>query len=236
MTTAIVEENFWIPAGGRKLEGVLAYPEFEPPRRGVLLLPPHPHMGGRMDNNVIEHLARRLAEDGCAALRFNYGGVGKSELEIPEGQSPYEYWEAIETSKTYGVVLPDAIAARAYLVGALPSELPVTYVGYSFGCCLAALLAQVHPPESLAAISPPLREAPLVGLEDLDVPTCFVAGDNDFVFDRKRLEASLAAMPGRTEFVELDGCDHFFRRQEERVYQVLRPTVVAVAASRGEVA
>lgn len=236
MTKAIVEENVWIPTGGRKLEGVLAYPESEPPRRGVLLLSPHPHMGGRMDNNVIEHLARRFAEDACGVLRFNYGGVGKSELEIPEAQSPYEYWVEIEAAKSYNAVLPDAVAARAFLVGALPSGVPVTYVGYSFGCCLATLLAQVHPPESIAAISPPLREAPLVGLEDLTVPVCFVAGDNDFVFDRKRLEASLAAMSGRTEFVELDGCDHFFRKQEERIYQVLRPTLVAVAASQGEVA
>lgn len=229
-----VEENIWIPMENRGLEGILAYPESEPPQRGVLLLSPHPHMGGRMDNNVIAHLARRLAEEGLAALRFNYGGVGNSELEIPQAQSLYEYWLEIEATKAYDAVLPDALAARAFLAETLSVDLPLAYVGYSFGCCIATLLAQAHPPASLAAISPPLREAPLTGLEDVVAPSCFVAGDNDFVFDRERLDALLSAMPGRSQFIELEGCDHFYRRQEERVYQAIRPTIVAATLSQGE--
>lgn len=231
--SAILEEVVSIPLGARTLEGVLAYPESDAPGLGILLLSPHPHMGGRMDNNVIEHLARRFAEEGCATLRFNYGGTGQSELEIPEGQSTYEYWADIEATKAYDAVLPDALAARTCLADELPPGVPLAYIGYSFGACLATLLAQVHPPVGLAAISPPLREAPLVGLENLTIPACFVAGDKDFVFDHERMQRAIRAMPRPAVFVELAGCDHFYRKQEERVYQAIRPTVIGAVEAMG---
>ena len=70
----LIEEAVTIPCGTRTLEGILAYPERDAPKGGVLVLSPHPHMGGRMDNNVIAHLAKGLSETGCVTLRFNYGG------------------------------------------------------------------------------------------------------------------------------------------------------------------
>ncbi|MCF6285383.1 MAG: dienelactone hydrolase family protein [Candidatus Hydrogenedentes bacterium] len=219
----IIEENVSFHAGEKQLEGVLAYPEDTSPEQAILLLSPHPHMGGRMDNNVLQHLARRFAEEGCATLRFNYGGVGNSTLPSVEGEALFEYWAKLEEEKNYERVLPDAIAARNYLADALPAGVRLGYVGYSFGCCLATLLAKDCPPSQLADISPPTKRAPLDGVEHLTMPSLFVVGDDDFAFDMGAFEEAFARVPGAKRFVQLDGCDHFFRKQEERVYETVRP-------------
>ncbi len=219
----IIEENVNFRAGEKHLEGVLAYPENSIPEQAILLLSPHPHMGGRMDNNLIKHLARRFAEEGCATLRFNYGGVGNSTLPSVEGEALFEYWAKLEEEKNYEAVLPDVIAARNYLAEALPVGVALGYLGYSFGCCLATLLAQDCPPAQLAAISPPTKRAPLEGAECLTMPSIFVVGDDDFAFDMDAFEAAFSRVSGDKRFVQLDGCDHFFRKEEERVYEAIRP-------------
>lgn len=218
-----VEEAVSIPCGTRVLEGILAYPEFAAPAWGILLLSPHPHLGGRMDNNVIEHLARRFAGAGCATLRFNYGGVGRSTLELAADDSPYAYWARLEAARNYEAALPDALAARAYLAGALMPGTPLGYVGYSFGSCIAVLLAGRVAPAQLALISPPVGRVDMAGLDRLDIPVGFVTGDRDFVFDADRFQAVFDAVPGPKVHIALDGCDHFFRKEEERVYQALCP-------------
>ena len=50
---SFTEEQVQFTSGPNTLEGVLAYPDDGEPEVAVLLLSPHPHMGGRMDNNVI---------------------------------------------------------------------------------------------------------------------------------------------------------------------------------------
>ncbi len=217
-----IEESVTIPCGDRSLEGILAYPERDSPRQGVLLLSPHPHMGGRMDNNVIEHLARRLAEAGSVTLRFNYGGVGGSSLELPEDVTTFDYWGRIEAEQDYRAVLPDVIAARDFLVQALPPRTPVVYLGYSFGSCMATLLTGVSAPHALIAISPPVSRVRFENLDACTMPVCFVTGDQDFVFDPERFRETRDAVPGPITHVHLNGCDHFFRKEEGRVYDVLR--------------
>lgn len=220
MLDEITEETIWIPAGESQLEGILSYPEDVTPREAALLLAPHPHLGGRMDNNVITHLARRLASEGWATLRFNYGGVGASTLRLDPKDTPYEYWDRLEASQNYRAVLPDVVAARRYLCETLP-ELALTCVGYSFGACMALLLTEQFPPARLVAVSPPVSRAPLEGVDTLAVPSLFIAGDRDFAFDAARFEPILARVPGPATFVSLAGSDHFFRREESRVYDVM---------------
>ncbi|NNL67031.1 MAG: hypothetical protein HKP30_12360, partial [Myxococcales bacterium] len=83
----IVREKLRIPCRGDALDAELAYPAEGEPETTVLLLSPHPHLGGRMDNNLVRHLFVRAAEDGCAVLRFDYRGVGESTLRLPDGTS-----------------------------------------------------------------------------------------------------------------------------------------------------
>ncbi|KHE94229.1 MAG: hypothetical protein SCABRO_00002, partial [Candidatus Scalindua brodae] len=60
----MIEEHIRFNSDGLNLEGVLSYDEniINPPM--VLLCPPHPHLGGDMENNVITALGNVLAENG----------------------------------------------------------------------------------------------------------------------------------------------------------------------------
>ncbi len=216
------EEQVQFASGPNMLEGILAYPDAGEPEVAVLLLSPHPHMGGRMDNNVIAFLAQQLAAEGCATLRFNYAGVGGSTLELAENDSPYEYWARLEAGQNYRAVVPDAIAAREFLLAALPG-VHLGYVGYSFGSCLSVLLAGLHPPAWLAALAPPVARAPMVGMGGLEMPCRFIAGDKDFAFNVAEFDSLYAQVPGEKEFVMLPGCDHFFRKREAEVLSAIRP-------------
>ena len=221
MTETFTEEQVRFTSGPNILEGILAYPDVGTAEEAVLLLSPHPHLGGRMDNNVIAFLTQGLAAAGRVTLRFNYGGVGNSTLALAEGDSTYEYWARLEAGQNYRAARPDALAALAFLRASMP-DARVGYVGYSFGACLAILLAGVQPPDWLVAISPPVSRAPLEGVESLAMPSLFIAGDRDFAFDREPFDGIFTRVPGQKAFVELTDSDHFFRRDEARVFDVIQ--------------
>ena len=221
-TESFTEELVQFVSGANTLEGIFAYPDGGEPETAVLLLSPHPHMGGRMDNNVIAFLAQQLAAAGCATLRFNYAGVGGSTLALSEEDSPYEYWERIEAGQNYRAVVPDAFAAREFLLAALPG-VPLGYVGYSFGSCLAVLLAGIHPPAWLAALAPPVARAPMIGMAGLTMPCRFIVGDRDFAFSQADFDPLFEQVQGEKAFILLPGCDHFFRKCEAQVLSAILP-------------
>jgi len=78
----MIEEHVNFNSDGLKLEGVLSYDENAVNPPSMLLCPPHPHLGGDMENNVITALCKVLAEKGFVTLRFNYRGVGHSESRL----------------------------------------------------------------------------------------------------------------------------------------------------------
>ena len=221
MPPEIVEEALRFTAGDLALEGVLAYPAGEAPEGTLLVLAPHPHMGGRMDNNVVRHLARRAAETGSASLRFNYRGVGSSEIALPAGTSRYDHFAAMERGQRYEELLPDALAAYRTLedaAGALPRRV---VVGYSLGAILAGMLGARVGATHLAGISPPVARAPLDTWRGCAQPKLFVGGDADFAFDVARFRDAYAALPEPKRFERLEGADHFYRKEEERVFDAL---------------
>lgn len=223
-TEGFIEEKVAFASGANTLEGILAYPEVREVREAVLLLSPHPHMGGRMDNNVIAYLAQHLAGAGCATLRFNYAGVGGSTLEMQEDDSSFEYWARLERDQNYGTVLPDALAGQTFLQSIVPPA-RLGYVGYSFGACLAVLLAGAQPPAWIAVVAPPISRAPLHGLEAITMPSCFVAGGRDFAFERERFISLYDRVAGPKRFVELPDCDHFFRKREAELLAAIWPMI-----------
>jgi len=262
MRAEIVRERLRVPCGGESLDAELAYPARGEPAAAVLLLAPHPHMGGRMDNNVVRHLARRAAEDGCAALRFDYRGVGTSTLALPPGTSAYDHFEAMERGQRYEALLPDARAALAALDAAAAAG-PAVLVGYSLGAVLAGMLAAgagaapggpshggagtvvaasaplspgspVSPISRLAAVSPPVARVDLGPLDALALPRLFLGGDSDFAFDLARFRCAYAGMSGPRGFVRLPGADHFFRGEEERLYRALAPFLGGAPPRDGE--
>ena len=75
---ATTREITILPAERRKgvnLQGVLHVPDAGPRRRyAVIILHPHPKMGGDLRNNVVGKLFRTVADAGFTALRVNTRG------------------------------------------------------------------------------------------------------------------------------------------------------------------
>jgi len=215
-----MEEQVAFSLLGDTLEAIATYPASSTPTTAVLLLAPHPQMGGNMGNNVVRHLARRFAEDGALTLRFNYRGVGHSTLALPAGTAAYDYFQRMEEELRYDLLLPDAEAAMHALRTFCPCPRMV-YVGYSLGGVIAGMLARRHPPDSLVAISPPVKKVPLTVFDTDAYPRHFVGGDNDFAFLYDQFQEQYAELPEPKSFELLAGADHFFRKEEERVYAAI---------------
>ncbi len=222
----IIEEHIHFPSSDSVLEGVLSYPETTAgPDFSVLLLSPHPHMGGNMDNNVIRHLSRRFAQDGCTSLRFNYRGVGESSIALPEKTSLYDYWAGIEQEQRYEELLPDIIDAYAYLQSAVEHPPNRIVIGYSLGAILAGMLAKEREPTHLVVIGPPVKKVSLDVYGHCALPKIFIAGDNDFTFAFQKFHGMFSALPTPKVFQQFKECDHFFRGREEDLYQTVRAFV-----------
>src|SRR5262245_11238180 len=54
-------------------------------RAAVVLAHPHPQFGGTMHTKAVYQSAKALARIGCAVLRFNFRGAGKSAGTFDEG-------------------------------------------------------------------------------------------------------------------------------------------------------
>ena len=134
----MIEEHVHFDSEGLKLEGVLSYDEnvLDPPM--ILLCPPHPHLGGDMENNVITELGKVLAENGFATLRFNYRGVGGSESKLGNIAEEYEYWEEILNNDDCSDAIVDAASAINYLESAVGTK-KIFIAGYSFGAIVAMI-------------------------------------------------------------------------------------------------
>lgn len=216
----IVEENVRFEVEGNSLEGVLAYPETKHPAEAWLLLAPHPQMGGRMTNNVIQAIARIGAESGRATLRFNYRGVGGSGITLPDGVGLFDVWAALERERTYELLGPDVLGAHDFLRRCAPGAETVV-VGYSLGAILAGMFCCELQPKAVVAIAPPIARVSLDSYGNCAVPKVFISGDKDFAFDKDRFLDEYARLPPPKTHILIGGQDHFFRGGEERLGHVV---------------
>ena len=214
----LYEENIRIPfSGSESIEGVLAYPERIIDKTAVLLCSPHPHFAGNMDNNVIKEIYSHLSAKGLPVIRFNYRGVGKSSIDLPEGLSLFDYWEDVEENKKYTKAVEDTETCVTYLKGIDP-ELKITMIGYSFGAIMAMLTGRENKDvESIIGIAPPLTEYDFSTLKEFSKAVYLIGSSGDFVYDKAKFLAfcdELQALRGYTFF---DDCDHFFRKREKEL-------------------
>jgi alpha/beta superfamily hydrolase len=176
----MIEERVNFNSGNRRLEGVLTYEErlIDPPL--ALLCPPHPNLGGDMDNNVIISLAEELGRGGYVALRFNYRGVGGSEGPFRTVAERFRYWESTFGEGNLEGPLEDTRSALAFLKAQVtPSR--VFIVGYSFGAIMGirtgvdddAVLA-------LAGVATPCGAYNLDCLAHCRKPKLFICSGGDF--------------------------------------------------------
>ena len=216
MEHAIVEERVRIGSGRLTLSGILSYPDAAAPLCGVLLCAPHPNFAGNMENNVIEALARHLAPR-AVALRFNYRGVGDSEIHLPPSVSAYDYWSEAEETRNYADAIGDVRAAAQTLSRAAGS-LPLIVVGYSFGAIVGLQYgASDSNVLAMAAIAPPLTRYDFDFLSNCTKACLLISGSDDFVFSAETSASLHAACGSNVRQELLNGKDHFFRGDERTV-------------------
>jgi len=196
------ESRITIDQPARALEAVLARPAATL-RGGAVLCHPHPQFQGSMDNAVVVAVSRALVVSGFAALRFNFGGVGRSQGRYSGGPEEVE----------------DTRAATNALEGHLPPGAPINLVGYSYGAWVALQAGPGnHRVRRVVAIAPPLSLFDWNSLGTIPQPVSIIAAEHDQFCPAEKL-ARLASEHGKAVTVQatIAGADHFFWGFEDEV-------------------
>jgi hypothetical protein len=190
-------ESLEIAGSAGRLEAILMHPEGEPVAAGVVCHA-HPLHGGIMHFKVVFRAAKALQENGVAALRFNFRGVGRSEGVHDDGEGEQE----------------DARAALKELERRFP-RLPLVLGGFSFGAVIALRVAARDPRvHAVCALGFPLvRFGDAALLAAPSQPRLFVQGEHDEFGAGAVLRPLVDALPGSREIVVVPGANHFFDGQ-----------------------
>ena len=195
-----------IAAGEVNLEAVLWEPVNKAPVAAAVLCHPHPLYGGTMNNRVIYRAAKGAVEAGLAALRFNFRGVGASTGAYNRGAGEKK----------------DVAALIDWLEQRYPG-LPLALVGFSFGAW-GGLQGGVHDPRmaALIGLGPPLNSYDFDFMLDDAQPSLFIVGTRDEFCQRDKMEAFAHRLPKTSAVQWVDGADHFFTHQIDKVQVLVR--------------
>jgi len=213
------EEIIYFSSGKLSLEGRFAYDEDMTETAGkALICPPHPFLGGDMDNNVVKALNAHLVAAGFSVFRFNYRGIGQSESDCDLQLAQQQFWENSTCPDYEACIHQDCAAAMEWLTHTLDSSTPIFLLGYSFGC-LPALNLSKHPSvRRLVLISPPLTKWKL-GTDSfagsLPRALCFATGD--FACPEDEIESLYKKMPDPKKLIRFEEAEHFFIGQEAQL-------------------
>ena len=201
------------PAG--TLEAVLDLPALRTatgaPRAAAVFAHPHPQYGGTLHTKVVYQGAKGLARIGCAVLRFNFRGVGRSAGAFANGEGEAE----------------DFRAAVSYMVGRYPG-VPLWAAGFSFGAWIALETGAADPRVSvLIGIAPPVVTS-VSGMDytfpntlESTKPKFFVQGEADEVCPIEGMRSFYGKLEEPKELVVIDAADHLFDGRTQEVGEAL---------------
>lgn len=197
------------PAG--TLEAILDEPGREPMRAAVVFAHPHPQFGGTMHTKVVYQGAKGLARIGCAVLRFNFRGVGRSAGTFAGGTGEMD----------------DFRSALDYVNARYPEQRMWT-AGFSFGAWVALESgAQDDRVSALIGIAPPVVtsvsgqnytfEQTLASTK----PKFFIQGEADEVCPIEGMWAFYGKLLEPKELVVIDAADHLFDGKTQEAGEAL---------------
>jgi alpha/beta superfamily hydrolase len=150
--------------------------------RAIVVLHPHPDMGGDRSNPVVDAIFTAAARTGWAALRFDFSSSD----------------------------LATATAEATEVLDRLPAGLPVAVAGYSFGAVVATQVLDPRV-DRWVLVAPPLGMITAdVGAIAADPrPKLVLAGVHDRFAPPDQLRQATAGWTA-TDVEEVEGADHFF--------------------------
>ncbi len=159
-----------------------------------------------MHNNVVDALCDAALQEGLAALRFNFRGVGRSTGTHSGGDGE-----------------PEDVLAALHAARELPGGSAIGLAGYSFGASMAIrAFGRADPmPPVLILVSPPLSTLGATLLADDPHPRplsqarergglgrLLISGDRDHVCPAAELDALAKRLHPPADCVIVDGADH----------------------------
>lgn len=218
--TEIIQEHITFNSGDRRVEGALAYQALSDPAWACLLAGPHPMLGGEMGNNVLKSLNEHAVSAGAVVLSFNYAGIGASE------GGPADWAEAISTFWRQASIpqetewRDDAAAALCELTRAT-AGLPCAAIGYSFGCWAVTQAVSIRPVGALVLVSPNPVRHDFASLGEIAAPILVLYGDHEIDCSTSQMEQWCSRLREPKRIRRIEGAEHFFRRREDEVSQII---------------
>ena len=194
-----------IPGPVGQLEALLEEPKGAAPRAAVVFAHPLPSHGGTMHTKVVFQGAKALTRLGCAVLRFNFRGVGRSAGQWDEGRGEMD----------------DYRAALDFCAARYPG-LELWAAGFSFGSYIAMTCgADDDRVCALIGIAPPVDRYEYASVKMSAKPKFIVHGEADELIPLKSVRAFYAQLKEPKEFVEIDRANHLFDGQASEVGDAL---------------
>jgi alpha/beta superfamily hydrolase len=190
------------PAG--PLEALIDLPSGTP-RAAVVFAHPLPIQGGTMHTKVVFQGAKALARIGCAVLRFNFRGVGRSAGTWDEGRGE----------------MSDYRAAVDFMSAQYP-DLELWAAGFSFGSYIAMTCgADDDRVCTLVGISPPVDRYEFASVKLSAKPKFIIHGERDELISLKTVREFYARLTEPKELIEIDRANHLFDGQASEVGDAL---------------
>ncbi len=192
------------PAG--KLEALIDVPDGAP-KAAVVFAHPLPTHGGTMHTKAVYQGTKGLVRAGCAVLRFNFRGVGRSAGSFDAGAGERG----------------DFIAALDYMAGRYPG-LPLWAAGFSFGSWIALETGAVDPRVTvLIGVAPPVTKTgyDFSNTQTTTKPKFFVHGEADEISPIQDMWKFYGSLAEPKELVVIDMADHLFDGHTSEVGEAL---------------
>jgi alpha/beta superfamily hydrolase len=200
------------PAG--RLEVLLTDASTGAPHTAVVFGHPHPLHGGTMHTKVVFRATKALASEGCAVLRFNFRGVGRSEGTFGDGIGEVE----------------DFHAALTFMHTQYPGA-SLWAAGMSFGAWVALTAgAADNRVETLLGLAPPADRYDFAALKGTTKPKFIIHAEQDEVCPLSAVQHLVAELPEPKQLFVIPGAQHLFLERLDAVADTVR-TIVAGRAT-----
>jgi len=193
-----------IPGPSGPLEVLIEHPAGDP-RAAVVFAHPLPTHGGTMHTKAVFQGAKALARIGCAVLRFNFRGVGRSAGAWDDARGECD----------------DFRAAVDFMAAQYPN-VELWAAGFSFGAYVA-LTAGAHDDRicTLIGIAPPVNRYDFTIVKRSTKPKFIIHGEADELIPLKQVREFYAQLADPKELVEIDRANHLFDGQVGEVADAL---------------